>query len=185
LDKKLLVGVAVGVLVAIIVVVALLPSSGFLKNYVQENPQSPGALKAASIEIKPVVVSINRTSVLSSSDKEAVIVTKFDVLNPNDVTVILEAITYDLYENGVLVGHGQIGERLEGALESSNYYTLVEHYTNQLDGKVTIQNTGNNPQLWSALQKSDTKWNIVGQAYYNTNTVLSGQPGSVGFNSTQ
>ena len=185
MDKKLLVGVTIGVLVAIIVVVALLPSSGFLKNYVQENPQAPGALKAASIQIQPVVVTINKTSVLSATDKEAVIITKFDVLNPNDVTVILEAITYDLYENNVLVGHGQIGEKLEGALESSNYYTLVGHYTNQLDGKVTIENTGNNPELWSALQKSDTKWNIVGQAYYNTNTVLSGQPGSVSFNSTQ
>ena len=180
-----MVGAAVGVLVAIIVVVALLPSSGFLKNIIQENPQAPGGLRAASTEIKPIVVTINKISVLSFSNKESIIDTKFDVSNPNDVTVILEAITYDLYENGVLVGHGQIGERLEGALESSNYYTLVEHYTNQMDGKVTIQNTGNNPELWSALQKSDTKWSIVGQAFYNTNTVLSGQPGSIGFNSTQ
>ena len=180
-----MVGVAVGVLVAITALVALLPSTGFLKNFVQENPQTPGGLKAASTEIKPVVVTINETSLLSSTDKEAIIVTKFDVLNPNDVTVILEAITYDLYENGVLIGHGQIGEKLEGALESSNYYTLVGHYTNQLGGKVTIENTGNNPELWSALKKSDTKWNIVGEAFYNTNTVLSGQPGSVSFNSTQ
>jgi len=185
LDKKLLVGAAVGVLVAIIVVVALLPSSGFLKNIIQENPQAPGGLRAASTEIKPVIVTVNGTSVLSSTDTEAIVVTKFDVLNPNDVTVILEAITYDLYENGILVGHGQIGQRLEGALESSNYYTLVEHYPNQMDGKVTIQNTGNNPELWSALQKSDTKWNIMGQAFYNTNTVLGGHPGSVDFNFTQ
>ena len=185
MDKKLLVGAAVGVLVAIIVVVALLPSSGFLKNFIQGNPQAPGGLRAASTEIKPVVVTINKTSVLSFTNKESIIDTKFDVLNPNSVTVILEAITYDLYENGVLVGHGQIGERLEGALESSNYYTLVEHYTNQLDGKVILENTGNNPELWSAIQKNDTKWSIVGQAFYNTNTVLSGQPGSIGFNSTQ
>ena len=185
MDKKLLVGAAVGVLVAIIVVVALLPSSGFLKNIIQENPQAPGGLKAASTEIKPIVVTINKTSVLSFTNKESIIDTKFDVLNPNSVTVILEAITYDLYENGILVGHGQIGERLEGALESSNYYTLVEHYTNQLDGKVILENTGNNPDLWSALQKNDAKWVIMGQAFYNTNTVLSGQPGSVNFNSTQ
>ena len=185
MDKKLLVGIAVGVLVAIIVVVALLPSSGILKNIVQENPQSPGGLKAASTEIKPVIVTVNKTSVLSATDNEAIVETKFDVLNPNDVTVILEAITYDLYENGVLVGHGQIGEKLEGAWESSNYYTLVERYTNQMGGKVTLENTGNNPELWSALQKSDTKWSIKGTAFYNTNTVLSGQPGSIDFNSTQ
>ena len=180
-----MIGAAVGILIAITVVVALLPSSGFLKNFVQENPQVPGGLKAASTEIKPIVVTINKTSVLSFTNKESVIDTKFDVLNPNNVTVILEAITYDLYENNVLVGHGQIGERLEGALQSSNYYTLVEHYTNQLNGKVVLENTGNNPELWSALQKSDTKWSIMGQAFYNTNTVLSGQPGSVDFNSTQ
>lgn len=185
MDKKLLIGAAVGILIAITIVVALLPSSGFLKNFVQENPQVPGGLKAASTEIKPVVVTINKTSVLSFSNKESIIDTKFDVANPNDVTVILEAITYDLYENGILVGHGQIGERLEGALESSNYYTLVEHYTNQLDGKVILENTGNTPELWSALQKNDTKWSIVGEAFFNTNTVLSGQPGSITFNSTQ
>ena len=180
-----MVGAAISALIAITVIVALLPSSGFLKNFIQENPQVPGGLKAASTEIKPVVVTINKTAVLSFTNKESIIDTTFDVLNPNDVTVILEAITYDLYENDVLVGHGQIGERLEGALESSNYYTLVEHYTNQLDGKVILENTGNNPELWSALQKNDTKWSIVGQAFYNTNTVLSGQPGSIGFNSTQ
>jgi len=180
-----LVGAAVGVLATIIVVIALLPSSGFLKNFIQENPQIPGGLKAASTEIKPVIVTVYGTSVLSSTEKEAVVVTKFDVLNPNDVTVILEAITYELYENGVLVGHGQIGEKLEGALGSSNYYTLIAHYSNQLDGKVTIQNTGNHPELWSALQKSGTKWSVMGQAFYNTNTVLSGQPGSVDFNFTQ
>ncbi len=165
-----MIGIAVGVLVAIIVVVALLPTS---------------ISKPVSTEIKPVVVTINVTSVLSSTDKEAIIDTKFNVLNPNNVTVILETITYDLYENGVLVGHGQIGQRLEGAWESSNYYPLVEHYTNQLDGKVTIENTGNNPELWSALQKSDTKWNVMGKAFYNTNTVLGGHPGSVDFNFTQ
>ena len=180
-----MIGAAVGILIAITVVVTLLPSSGFLKNFVQDNPQVPGGLKAASTEIKPVLVTVNGTSVLSFTNKESTIDTKFDVLNPNNVTVILEAITYDLYENGVLVGHGQIGERLEGALESSNYYTLVEHYTNQLDGKVILENTGNTPELWSAIQKNDTKWSVVGQAYYNTNTVLSGQPGSIGFNSTQ
>jgi len=179
-----LIGAAVGILIAITVVVAILPSSGFLKNFVQEN-QVPGGLKAASTEIKPIVVTINKTSVLSFTNRESIIDTKFDVLNPNSVTVILEAITYDLYENGILIGHGQIGERLEGALESSNYYTLVEHYTNQLDGKVILENTGNNPDLWSALQKNDAKWVIMGQAFYNTNTVLSGQPGSVNFNSTQ
>ena len=129
--------------------------------------------------------SSSSISVLSFSNKDSIIVTKFDVSNPIDVTVILEAITYDLYENGVLIGHGQIGERLEGALESSNYYTLVEHYTNQLDGKVILENTGNNPELWSAIQKNDTKGSIAGQAFYNTNTVLSGQPGSIMFNSTQ
>ncbi len=180
-----MIGAAVGILIAMTVVVALLPSSGFLKNFVQENPQVPGGLKAASTEIKPVVVTINKTSVSSFTNKESIIDTKFNVLNPNNVTVILEAITYDLYENGVLVGHGQIGERLEGALQSSNYYTLVERYTNQLDGKVLLENTGNNPELWSALQKNNTKWRIVGQAFYNTNTVLSGQPGSVNFNFTQ
>jgi len=179
-----LIGVAVGVLAAITVVVAILPSSGFLKN-IQENTQIPGALRATTTEIQPIIVTMNGTSVLSSTDNKATIVTKFDVLNPNDVTVILEAITYDLYENGVLVGHGQIGQKLEGAWVSSNYYTLVARYTNQMDGKVTIENTGNNPELWSALQKSDTKWNIIGQAFYNTNTVLSGHPGSVDFNFTR
>jgi len=180
-----LVGAAIGILAAIVVVVALLPSSGFLKNIAQENPQAPGGLKAASTEIKPVIVTVNETSVLSATDKEATVETNFDVLNPNDVTVILEAITYDLYENGILVGHGQIGEKLEGALGSSNYYTLVEHYTNQISGKVVLENTGNNPELWSTLQKTDTKWSIIGQAFYNTNTVLSGQPGSVDFNFTK
>jgi len=179
-----LVGAALGVLAAIIVLVAMLPSSGFLQNAITQNPLAPGGLKAASTQVNPIIVKLNNTSVLSATDKEAVVDTKFDVLNPNGVTVILESITYDIYENSIVIGHGQVGERLEGAWQSSNYYTLVAHNSNQLDAQTTIDNTGNNPELWLALQKGSAKFNIVGKAFYNTNTVLSGQAGEVDFNFT-
>lgn len=185
MNKKSLVYVAIGILGVLTAVVALLPGTGYMKIIVPENAQIPGGLKAVTTQIIPIVVKLNDTSVESATDKEVIIDTKFDVSNPNNTTVLLEMIGYDIYANSVFIGHGQIGEQLYGSYTSSNYFTLVQNSDGIYDSKATIENTGNNPQLWSLLQKGTFKWNIEGTAYFNTNTAFSGHSDSVNFNFTK
>jgi hypothetical protein len=69
MNKKSLIGAAIGVLGAIIVLVAVLPGSGLLKNIIPENFALPGGLGNLSEEIKPLEIKLNDISILSLSEK--------------------------------------------------------------------------------------------------------------------
>ena len=177
-----MVGAAIAILAAIIIVAAVLPGSGILKNIIPQNMVLPGGLGSISEEIKPLDIKLNDISISSLSEKEAIIGIKFDVSNPNITTVLLEMISYNLYENGVKVGHGEIGQRLAGQWTSSNYYTILRDYSTTIAGSTTIKNTGNTPEFWSTLQQGTPKWRIEGEAFYSTTSAFSGGAGSVPFN---
>ncbi|VVC05215.1 Uncharacterised protein [uncultured archaeon] len=185
MEKKVFVYVAVVVTVILTAVIAILPSSGIVKNLIPQGPNVPTSLTAISTQIKPIIIQYNGTSAISVSDQDAILQTNFNITNPNNTTVILESITYDLYANGILIGHGSLGERYEGSWQSSNYFPLVEGTTTSINDKSTIQNTGNNPDVWSALQKGTAKLTVVGTAYYSTKNAFSGQDFTLDFDFTK
>ncbi len=185
MERKILVYAAVGVIAALIAVIAILPSSGIIRNLIPQGPNVPTSLTAISTQLKPIIVQYNGTSTVSVSDKAATLQTNFYLTNPNNTTVILEFITYDVYDNGMVIGHGQLGERYEGSFQSSNYYPLIEGTSTNLSNRVDIQNTGNFPDAWSALQHGTAKLTISGTAYYATKNAFSGQDSSVDFDFTK
>jgi hypothetical protein len=185
LEKKVFVYVAVAVSIIFVAVIATLPSSDIIKNLVPQGPNVPTSLTAISTQIKPIIIQYNGTSAISVSDQDATLQTNFYITNPNNTTVILESITYDLYANGILIGHGSIGERYEGSWQSSNYFPLVEDTSSNINSQSTIQNTGNNPDLWSALQKGTAKLTVTGTAYYSTKNAFSGQDFTEDFDFTK
>ena len=185
MEKKIIVYAAVVVTVILTAVIAILPSSGIVKNLVPHGPNVPTSLTAISTQIKPITIEYNGTSAISVSDQDATLETNFYIINPDNTTVILEAINYDVYANGILIGHGSIGERYEGSWQGSNYFPLVESTSTNINGKLTIQNTGNNPDLWSALQKGTAKLTVMGTAYYATKNAFSGQDFTLDFDFTK
>jgi LEA14-like dessication related protein len=185
LEKKILIYVAIGVIVAILGVVAILPSSGILKNVIPRNTNTPSALTSVITEVKPLDIQYNGSSVLSVTNRDAVIETKFILTNPNDNTLIIEMLSYDVYVNGVNIGHGQYGQRYEGTWESSYYLPLTQHNSETITNKAQLRNDGNNPQVWSALQNGTEKIRISGTAYYSTHSALSGQSYSKDFEFTK
>jgi hypothetical protein len=185
LEKKFLAYVAVGVIVVLIAAIAVLPNSSIIKNLIPQGPNLPTSLTAISAQIKPITIQYNGSSAMSVSDRDATLQTNFYITNPNNTTVILEAINYDVYADGLLIGHGQLGERYEESWQSSNYFPLLEATSTNLSSKTTIQNTGNNPDVWSALQKGTTKLTVKGTAYYATKNAFSGQDFSQDFDFTK
>ena len=93
-------------------------------------------------------------------------------------------ISFDLFENDIKVGYGEIGERLGGQYASSNYYTVLSNSSLTVPGKIIIKNTGNNPEFWSTLQQGTPEWRIKGEAFYSTTSAFSGLAGSVVFDFT-
>ena len=87
--------------------------------------QGPGLLSPSPITVIPIEIELEQFSVLSVNEEEARIQVDFKVTNPNFKSVILQVIKYDLYEDGKRILIGQIGERPEGAVDSSNYFTIL------------------------------------------------------------
>ncbi len=172
-------------MVAIIAFIAVLPGTTFLKNMIPQNSNLPSALTAITADIKPIEIKYNGSSVLSITDRNATVETKFNLTNPNTTTVIIEMVSYDIYADGVQVGHGQYGQRYSGSWESSYYLPLTRQNSETITNNAQLQNDGNNPQVWSALQSGSAKIRISGTAYYSTNTAFSGQSLNSDFNFTQ
>lgn len=184
LDKRILLGGVAIVIVAVVVVFAILPTSDILKNIIPLGPNVPSSLTSVSTQIKPISILFNGTTVVSASERDATLKTNFYVTNPNPTTVILESITYDIYANGMVVGHGQIGQQYEGNWESSYYYPLVTGTSSNISDSADIKNTGNYPAVWSAIENGTAKITISGTAYYATKTAFSGSDYTQDFNFT-
>jgi LEA14-like dessication related protein len=185
LEKKVLVYVAIGVLIAILGVAVILPSSGILKNMIPHNVNTPSALTSVLTEVKPVDVQYNGSSILSVTNGDATIETKFNLTNINDNTLIIEMLSYDIYVNGIQLGHGQYGQKYEGTSESSTYLPLTQHNSETITVKAQLVNDGNNPQTWSALQSDTGKIRIAGIVYYSTHSPFAGQSYSKNFDFTK
>ena len=181
MEKKILLYVAIGVLVVIFGIVTVLPSSGFFKNMISHNANTPSALTSVLTEVKPIVMQYNGSSVLSVTNRDATIETKFNMTNPNDDTLIIEMLSYDIYVNGVPIGHGQYGQKYEGASDSSTYLPLTQHNSELITNKAQLINDGNNPQVWSALQNGTAQIRINGTTYYSTHSPFAGESYSKDF----
>lgn len=181
MNRKPLVGIAVGILAVIILSVSILPGSDFLKNIIPKDMQLPGNLNTISSDIKPLAVQLNDVSVSSVSEKEATLQLSFDVTNPNSKPLMLEMISFDIFENGAKVGYGEIGERLSGQYANSNYYTVLSKSSLTISGKAVIKNTGNTPEFWMTLQQGTPEWRIRGEAFYSTTSAFSGLANSTTF----
>ena len=185
MEKKILVYVAIGVIITLLSILAVLPSSGVFKNMMSHNANVPSALTSVMTEVKPLTVEYNGSSILSVTDKDATMETKFNLTNTNDNTLIIEMISYDVNVNGVTIGHGQYGQKYEGSSESSTYLPLTQHNSETITVKTQLVNDGNNPQIWSALQSGTGKIRIQGTAYYSTHSPFAGQTYSKDFNFTK
>ena len=181
MEKKILVYVAIGVIVAILGMVAVLPNSDLLKNMISHNANTPSALTSVLTEVKPLDIQYNGSSILSATNRDATIETKFNMTNPNDNTLIIEMLSYDVYVNGIPIGHGQYGQKYEGASESSTYLPLTQHNSETITNKAQLINDGNNPQVWSALQNGTGQIRVAGTAYYSTHSPFAGQSYSKDF----
>lgn len=129
----------------------------------------------------PIKFELEDISILEVNNKAATIKVEFKVTNPNFKSVILQVITYELYENDVRIKISQIGERPVGMLESSNYFTILSDRPTFLKDTITIKNTGNFPELWDALINNTPQWKIKGQAFFNLSSITAGGENEITF----
>lgn len=171
LNSKILLGIIAAGLAGTIGFVAM-SGSQFI-NDVSES--GLGKITPEPITVIPVQIKLAELSVLSVTNEEARLKIDFEVTNPNYKSIILQLIKYDLYYGDTRVLIGQIGERAEGAVDSSNYFTILSNSPQILGDTITLKNTGNSPEFWSALEAGQIKWSVRGEVYYNLSSMTSGQ----------
>ena len=180
LSRKALVGAAVAGLAVIIGVAAFLPGSDFSRD-ISAGVTLPAGLGSSPDQIEPLGIQLDELSVLQVSEKEAYLNLKFIVTNPNDKPVLLQIIRYKIFESDQRVAAGQIGERLTGFATGSNYFTILKTYPTTIGEKVTIKNTGDNPEFWSALTDNTANWRVEGEAFFSISSAMTGTESSVTF----
>jgi len=148
-------------LVVAIAVIAGISYWGFAYYNEGVNRQEPGQAvqSPASTEIQsmgrndnPIIISIKNITVEPIDSSHSNLQIAFDAHNPNRRTIILESIQYKVLVNNSEVASGEIGERLEGFLESQdNVFPVIG------SGNVTLKDTdllarnSENSDLWNRL----------------------------------
>ncbi|MGQ0605393.1 MAG: hypothetical protein ACT4OD_00350 [Candidatus Nitrosotenuis sp.] len=180
MNSKVLLGIIIGILGGAIGVVAL--SGSQILNDVSQG--GLGKISPDPIKVLPIQVELGRFEILSVTNEEAQIKVDFKITNPNFKSVILQLVKYELYSGDSRVLIAQIGDRPEGAIESSNYYTILSNNPQIIGETVTIKNTGNDPEFWSALSNGAVSWKVRGEASFNLSSMTAGHENIVPFEFT-
>ena len=175
------------VFAAVVVLAGILAAVLFSSSTLFETPQIPDATTSnPPSQLDPITVELAGVTVLDVDERAATIGIEFNLANPNTTSVLVQVMDYQLYETGfsesVQVSGGQIGSRPEGMVEfGNNYYVLLGENSLLLKDKLVLGNTGNNPELWSALENGTAKWKVTGDVFYNLSSMTSGQETTVHF----
>lgn len=177
MNPKIFVGAAVAALAIVVGII------GFSGQSIINDISNKGLIESSKTptEVLPLEVQLDNISILDVDERTATIELKFKISNPNQKSVILQFVKYQLYENGVRIKTGEIGERIQGMVGGSNYFTILSESSTVISDKATIQNTGNTPELWNALTNNNPKWKIEGEAFFNLSSMTSGAENEVKF----
>ncbi|ABK78155.1 hypothetical protein CENSYa_1533 [Cenarchaeum symbiosum A] len=173
MNPKLLVGIAVGSLAALLGVVVLMGPGD-----TEEQPAGPGMQHAG---IDPLLVGLDGISIEEVSERAAIVRVGFDVSNPNDGLVRLQLVKYSLFYDGEKVHAGEIGERPGSFVVGSNYISVLPDRSVIVEDEIQFRNTGNNPEFWEALEDRTTEWSVQGEAHFSLSSMTVGGDNMVTF----
>lgn len=136
-------------------------------------------------EVMPLEPYLEGIEILSVSEDQAQVKLKFKIVNPNFKSVLLQVVKYHLYVGETRVAIGEVGEKLEGMVAGSNYYTILRDHPLMLEHVITIKKTGADTQIWSDLSNNTVQWTVKGELYFNLSSMTRGYENIVPFEFTQ
>ena len=182
MNSKIFVLVAIIALAAALGVI-LLSGSSFVSHTSEDINQE---ISKDPQQIQPISVELADISIIEVTKRDARIELTFKLSNPNPSSILVQVMDYQLFETGYSnekqISGGQIGSRPEGMVEfGSDYYVLLGKNSILLKDKIVLKNTGNTPELWSALESNTAKWRVSGDVFFNQSSMTSGQENELHF----
>jgi len=181
MNSKIFIGAAV---VGLVVIIGLIGFSGssFIDDISEQGLLSP----PVPIEIKPLQIELEDIEILQVSEKAAFLEIKFKATNPNERSIILKLIKYELFVDDKRVHVATIGERSGGGLVGgSNYIVVLSETSIKLSDEIVLRNTGDPPELWNALMSNTVNWKVKGEAFSNLSSMTSGGENQLFFEFTK
>src|SRR5918994_132129 len=164
MKRKAVYALAIGIAIAavVILVMARVTSPSGTSSVREEQPaDSPEGNDFAGIDI-----SVENVTAERNQDNETNVQVQFRAFNPNKSTVILEAITYNVFANNTRIVSGDIGEKLEGFVASQeSVFPIIAN------GTITLKDSHHLPQGELAAKNLEEMLN--GQARYTINGTYS------------
>ena len=127
-----------------------------------------------STGVKPLIMDLEELDISYVDEKFATLNLRFTVSNPNYKSVILQFVKYEIIESGSSIHTGQIGERYDGFITSSNYFTILGEGSTSLSDTITLRSAYNEVELWESIASGDLNWQVKGQAYYSLSSMTAG-----------
>jgi len=171
-NPRIFVGGAVAAVAVVVAAVALTATGPVSDDSLSYSGAVPGVL--------PLEVSLEKLEASAEGGRAPVDIS-VRVSNPNQRSVILQYITYSVFEDDRRVHSGQIGSQFEGFVEGSNFYTVLAGSHTVLSDTFVLRDEGQNPDLWEALSSGSPSWSVTGEAFYNLSSMTAGGENSVTF----
>jgi hypothetical protein len=187
MNRKIFLGVAIAVLIAILG--GVLTGVGVPLMIITPQGEIP-VEEQNIILVKPLEIELEDISVTQISERAATIKIAFKIINPNPGAVIVQTMDYQLFETGYSeteqISGGEIGSRPTGMVEfGSNYYVLLGDNSIILKDTINLKNSGNTPELWTNLKDNTSTWRVTGDVFYNLSSMTSGQENELHFDFTK
>jgi len=146
-----------------------------------------GSAQEIPNQVEPINVQLEEVTILEVSDRAAILEIQLKLDNPNARSVIAQQLKYSLYASSgsdeYKITAGEIGQRPEGMVDGSNYYTLLSNNSIVLKDKIVLDYPGNSPELMEILENSNTSWRISGDVFFNLSSMTSGHENEIHFES--
>jgi hypothetical protein len=192
MTKRKTIYISSAVAIAVVVGITYWGFAYYNEGVYRQDP-GPAVQSSASSEIKsedrndnPIVISIKNITVEPTDSSHSNLQIAFDAYNPNRGTIILESIQYKVLINNSEVASGEIGERLEGFLESQdNVFPVIG------SGNVTLKDTdllarnSENSDLWNRLSMNQIdSYQVNGTYSFSQTSTLQASGGDRSFTLT-
>ncbi len=148
-----------------------------------------GSSQEISNQVEPIDIQLEDVTILEVSDRAAVLEIQFKLDNPNARSVIAQQLKYSLFASvdseEYKIVSGEIGQRPEGMVDGSNYYTLLSNSSIILKDKIVLDYPGNSPELMNILENTNTSWRVTGDVFFNLSSMTSGHENELHFESSK
>ncbi len=139
--------------------------------------------QGAVTEAKALEISLKNVSVTNIDNNNIKINTIFDVYNPNEGTLILENINYNVNLDKIRIASGDIGQRPEGFVDSqADIYPIIGNGTVTLKDEKTIQKDNRIQNVWNKIATKSSNFQVNGSFAYKQTSSFQAHGGEINFN---